>query len=279
MLRTEIIKLHKGVDYIKFALSAIGEGTFDIFKQRDAILQIFFRDLGHMDELFFYYLPVKKCAEICRQMLILSTADAVDGNQSMISQYGTITRADMISVFQDLLGYFDMAIRKHGYVIFYSWQSEFDTKNNRTAIQAALEKAISAINCNSRPPLQLDKDTANRAGTPDIVQTILDKIDNSFIVVADISIVESHNERYSPNANVLYEVGYAHGMLSESNIICVFNKASGNIQNLPFDLRHRRILQYELSDEQGEKERRIKKDELIQQLKKAIETITLAEIK
>ena len=48
------------------------------------------------------------------------------------------------------------------------------------------------------------------------------------------------------NPNVAIELGYAAAMLSWENIILVFNDSSGQIDDLPFDIRQRRMLRYSL---------------------------------
>src|SRR5205814_972729 len=47
---------------------------------------------------------------------------------------------------------------------------------------------------------------------------------------------------------VLFETGYALARLGSSNVVLVFNKALGRVEDLPFDLRARRILTYECSE-------------------------------
>lgn len=90
--------------------------------------------------------------------------------------------------------------------IFYSWQSNLPNKTNRSFIQKCLESAANEINremvIESR--LKIDADTSGAPGSPDIIHTILNKIDSSAIFIADVSLVGKE-----PNPNVMFELGYA----------------------------------------------------------------------
>jgi hypothetical protein len=154
--------------------------------------------------------------------------------------------------------------------IFYSWQSDLPSSENRSAIEKALEAAIKGLNKEHiELEIVVDRDTKNTSGTPDIIATIFDKISTSQIFVGDISIInsESNEKRKCPNPNVLLELGFAAGKLKWDKIICVFNKAYGEPEDLPFDLRFRRPLMYDSKNE--------KKDisNLSGVLKKAISSI------
>jgi hypothetical protein len=73
------------------------------------------------------------------------------------------------------------------------------------------------------------------------------KLDRTGAVVADVSMISSLQEkRRSPNPNVLVEVGYAGRALGWQSVVFVFNSAFGKIEDLPFDIRHRRVLAYDL---------------------------------
>jgi hypothetical protein len=104
--------------------------------------------------------------------------------------------------------------------------------------------------------LIIDRDTKGESGMPDIAQTVLSKISNSVIVVADLTIinpltVRRTDERPVPNPNVLLELGYGLGKHGQQSIIGIFNTAYGQIEELPFDLRPRRLLHYFLETEDG----------------------------
>jgi hypothetical protein len=73
-----------------------------------------------------------------------------------------------------------------------------------------------------------------------------------------------------PNPNVLLELGYAAAQLSWDNIICVYNLAYGAVEDLPFDLRTRRILTYKVDLETEKAEAR---NELAKDLLRALKAI------
>jgi hypothetical protein len=174
--------------------------------------------------------------------------------------------------------------------VFYSWQTDLDNRTNRGFVQRALEKAIKSVRTSlpiekdERPEksdLVLDKDTKGVAGTPDIAHTIFDKISNAAIFIGDVSIINNHHRHLSEansikfrpisNPNVLIELGYAARHLSWENIICVFNTAFGEHNDLPFDLRHRRVLHY---DANPSKENLLnERDALANELADAIQAI------
>ncbi|GHO71835.1 hypothetical protein KSC_107270 [Ktedonobacter sp. SOSP1-52] len=107
-------------------------------------------------------------------------------------------------------------------IVFYSWQSDLPNSTNRGFIKEALEKAVKAMKNDdtiAADAPRLEHDTLDVPGSPDISQTIFDKIDQADAFVCDISIINtaSYNERQdrpTPNPNVLIELGYAmHGPL------------------------------------------------------------------
>lgn len=155
--------------------------------------------------------------------------------------------------------------------IFYSWQATRPSSANRGLIRTSLTKAIEKLNeefaVEDRNEATLDSDTANTPGSPDIIRTILAKIDAATIFVADITLV---NET-QPNANVMFELGYAIKALGESNIILLFNEHYGKTKDLPFDLGLKRAMLY-CCDSNSEDKSAVKK-ELANKLKAAIDTI------
>ena len=135
--------------------------------------------------------------------------------------------------------------------IFFSWQSDLPNKTNRNLIENSIKLALKKMNQDSPYSLitEIDRDTKGVLGSPDIVDSILTKIDKCGLFIADISIINSSlNGKRTPNPNVLFELGYAVKCLGWDRVICVFNSDFGDISELPFDLRNRRILTYETSN-------------------------------
>lgn len=137
---------------------------------------------------------------------------------------------------------------KEKITVFYSWQSDLPGKNNRYLIQSSIEKAVKNLN-KKAITISADRDTCGKLGTPDIVETIFNKIDEADIFVADISIINSGSSaKKTPNPNVLLELGYAAKSLGWERIICIINSDYGLHEDLPFDLKTRRILSYSSVD-------------------------------
>jgi len=137
--------------------------------------------------------------------------------------------------------------------VFYSWQDDIDRKLNRHFIHDCLVKAVRRLNRQEElNDLVVDRDTKNVPGMPDIGVTVLEKIDKAALVVADLSIinpkeVRRSDERPVSNPNVLFELGYAFGKLGPKRIIGVVSKAFGDAEDLPFDLRPKRLMTYRLT--------------------------------
>lgn len=93
----------------------------------------------------------------------------------------------------------------------------------------------------------IDRDTQGLAGAPDIGDSIYDKIDSADIFIADVTIInQDYAGRKTPNPNVLIELGYAIKALGWDRIILLYNKDFGEIEELPFDINHRRITSFAL---------------------------------
>lgn len=136
------------------------------------------------------------------------------------------------------------------FTIFYAWQSDSNERANRYFIRDAIKAAIKDLRRDDtiEDAPRLDHDTKGVAGTPDIFRTILDKIEQAGIFLADITYVAKTAEgKFMPNPNVMLELGYALAKISDRRIITVLNNAMGDPEQLPFDLaRHRWPICYTL---------------------------------
>lgn len=139
--------------------------------------------------------------------------------------------------------------------IFYSWQNDLEKKTHRNFIENCLKAALSSLEKDAHIYMEYDRDTNGVNGSPDITNTIFDKIDKSVLFVCGVSITNSnYNGRKTPNPNVLMELGYAANKLGWDRIICLFDINTGTIEELPFDLRQKRITPYNPNKER-EKDR------------------------
>jgi len=126
--------------------------------------------------------------------------------------------------------------------IFYSWQSDIEPNKHRYFIQRCLKSAIDDLEQSANIYMEYDRDTTGLNGSPDITHTIFGKIDKCVLFVCDVSIINSASEtKKTPNPNVLIELGYAASKLGWDRIICLFDSNTGDIEDLPFDIRQKRI--------------------------------------
>lgn len=111
--------------------------------------------------------------------------------------------------------------------VFYSWESDLPSSKNRAFIRGCIDKAIELADKAETIEAERDEATKGLTGSPDIVKAIFDKINDSDLFVADVSLCFTNNDKgkKSPNPNVLIELGYAIKVLGWERIICVFNLA------------------------------------------------------
>jgi len=129
--------------------------------------------------------------------------------------------------------------------VFYSWQSDIDGKINRYFIFEAVKKAVENLKKEGAFDIEIDQATRGEPGTPDIPDTILRKIDEASIFIADVTFINDKNEnRRTPNPNVLIELGYAIKKHGFEKILLIFNEEFGKPKELPFDINHRKPMQY-----------------------------------
>jgi len=129
--------------------------------------------------------------------------------------------------------------------IFWSWQSDTPRNIGRYLVRDSLTNAIEKLKQDegveeAPRDIHLDHDIKNVPGSPDLVRTILDKIEKSEVVVADVTIVgKTAEEKSLINSNVAIELGYAWHACTDTRVLLVFNKHYGAYEDLPFNLRHK----------------------------------------
>lgn len=166
--------------------------------------------------------------------------------------------------------------------VFYSWQSDRDQKRHRFFLRDVLSRVVKELRADAEleDAPRLDHDTNGEAGTPDIPATILRKITDSSIFVADVTFVAGTNAtepKLVPNPNVMLELGFAAKSLGWDRIVLVMNDAHGSADKHIFDLRHRRNpISYQWKDEDAELPAE-KKKTLSEALKVAIRAAIAAE--
>ena len=144
--------------------------------------------------------------------------------------------------------------------VFFAWQSDTDTKDNKSFIWDAVSTACEELADETNPELspRPEKDTEGISGSPNIVQTIFNKIDRCSIFIADVTFVaQSKSGKHLPNPNVLLELGYAVKTIGWERTILVLNNAYGDASKLPFDmLQHRWPIEYRVTPETQARDKR-----------------------
>lgn len=139
------------------------------------------------------------------------------------------------------------------FTIFYSWQSWLPIACNKDLIREALDSAVAVVNENEDIHFYIDSDLVGVAGAPSFATAILQKIANADIFIADVSAVgseypfEKTTNRPIPNANVMFEYGYASAKLSAERIVLVHNNSYARVEELPSDIRQNKVLTYTCS--------------------------------
>ena len=162
--------------------------------------------------------------------------------------------------------------------VFWSWQSDSSPKTNRHFIRDALSKAVDRVSqdlgVEDADRVELDHDTKSATGMADISNTILKQVSAATVFVADVTpIAAADSGKKLPNPNVLVELGYALSDLGFEKIIAILNTGEGHkIEELPFDIRQRRILTYCLAEDATRSERKREGDKLVKDLVDAIKS-------
>ncbi|MBO6243623.1 MAG: hypothetical protein J6O41_03535 [Clostridia bacterium] len=265
MIKNDLRKLRKARELVNICLEKIREQKKHgidthmyvyqvIVSYRSLFYNIFYEDHFRIDSLFTYIFPIDKFNNFSNVLKIISTANGSSSSNNGIiisSSFGLQIQINILEkLLEELSTILKDALKQESYKIFYSWQGELSFKTNRNLIENALENSIKVLSKEYCCPLMLDKDTKGKAGAPEITKTICDKIDTCIAFVADISFVgvDGKSGRKYPNSNVMLELGYAINSVGDENLILVFNVATGKIEELPFDLRGKRILCYECNE-------------------------------
>ncbi|SFN99807.1 hypothetical protein SAMN05443579_101214 [Variovorax sp. PDC80] len=169
-------------------------------------------------------------------------------------------------------------MNEHTAKIFWSWQSDYSPKTCRHFIRGALVEAITqvaneiGVDDADRP--EIDHDTKGERGMADIAATILNKIADAAVFVADLTpIAQSPDGKWLPNPNVMIELGWAMHRPGWERVIGILNMASGaKVEDLPFDIRQRRVVTFVLSEGADKPTRAAVRSKLVKELKEALQT-------
>lgn len=159
------------------------------------------------------------------------------------------------------------------YNLFYSWQSDLDSKVTRYLIQDALKASIKKIEKENKVSIYLDQATRDEKGAVHIAKSTENKIQQCDIFLCDASIINNRSKnRKTLNPNVMYELGVASETVKWENIVIVINEHYGKCENLPFDIKFRRNIKYSLSPSSGAAKKKHVKTDLRDQIYHALKT-------
>ncbi len=144
--------------------------------------------------------------------------------------------------------------------IFFAWQLDTPSEQNKSFIWRALTDAAGAPHQNAHPEMspRPETDTEGIPGMPNIVEAIFNRIRACSVFVADLTFVGSTSSgKRTPNPNVLIELGFAARSIGWDRTILVLNSAFGDAKDLPFDiLQHRWPIEYRLTEHTQVREKR-----------------------
>ncbi len=129
--------------------------------------------------------------------------------------------------------------------VFWSWQSDTPGKIGRHFVRKTLETAIEELKEEivvEEPDreIHLDHDRKGVSGSPDLANTILEKIKATSIFIADVTPVgKTPNGKALINPNVAIELGFALAHIGNQGLLMVLNSQYGDRETLPFDLKHK----------------------------------------
>lgn len=126
------------------------------------------------------------------------------------------------------------------YKLFYSWQA--DKTDVKQIIRKSIDKSVKDLR-DIGIDFSVDQDTRDRIGTASIDDEVLKKIRECDVFLADLTPVTEYERdgeiKLVPNSNVIYEYGYAKGIIGMKRCVLVSKLPNNrNISQLPFDINH-----------------------------------------
>lgn len=129
----------------------------------------------------------------------------------------------------------------HKLTLFFSWQS--DVEGNHSNIQKSLIHVCNNLRENKLFDIEYDESTSGMSGSPEISSSVLTKIQNCDMFVADLTPVVSTDNKLFPNSNVMLELGVAKASISDAVILLLY---TGEVETskMPFDINHQRLSKF-----------------------------------
>jgi len=149
--------------------------------------------------------------------------------------------------------YFEKSNLPAGYQpwIFYSWQSDYNP--SRSHIRDGIDQAVGILNSrNPKSQLLIIESTRPEDGAGNIVEAIKTNIDRSLMAIFDVTNVSKVDAadlaaKCYPNANVVFELGYALSRKRADQVLMVKKSRSADLGNdvTPFDFSQNRRIDYD----------------------------------
>lgn len=149
--------------------------------------------------------------------------------------------------------YFEKSNQPAGFQpwVFYSWQSDYNP--SRSHIREGINQAIEIINSrNPKSAITVIESTRPEDGAGNIVDAIKQNIDRSLLAVFDITnvskvITTDKASKSYPNANVVFELGYALSRKRADQVLMVKKSRSADLGDdvTPFDFSQNRRVDYD----------------------------------
>ena len=260
----KLILYRKQIEILEFAKSSIENSDYNNFTRvRDAFFDLFYENQFSLKSELIEIVPTTNISTIRFLIETLKNSYGFGNNEIYATNAGPLSFENAIKSIDYLVSILNNERNKaSAHTVFYSWENDRLSTVNRSFIEKCLENAIKKINKELPYELFLDKDTRGAPGSPNIPDIICQKIDASFCFVADVTPVTKEKDKLLPNANVMYETGFAVSSLGDKRVILVNNSHYGNVEKLPFDIKIRRIANYSLSKSDTIETRQEEKDKL-----------------
>lgn len=273
----KMVLYRKELDLLDLAKNYISSNDWNgyISNVRDAIPDLFYENNFNLRSEFIGLIPVGELSKVRKLLDFLRMVSGYSGTQ-FFSNGGM--HKDVVALSQEVAELSELMKKQLNllsqFKVFYSWQSDSTSTFNRNFIENNLNKAIKKLNTDSDIQLTLDKDTLNEAGSPDIINTILRKIDEATVFVADVTaICKTNEDKFLSNPNVMFELGYAFSTLSDERVILICNTAICDTKFLPFDLGLKRMICYNYSENTSDEDKKALTEDFVKRLIEAIKTI------
>ena len=272
----KLVLYRKELELLDLAMRSIAANNWDWYVKnvRDAIPDLFYENNFNLKSELIDLIPVGELSKVRKLLDFLRMISGCSGTQF----FSNGTRKDVVALSQEVAELSELMKKQLNllsqFKVFYSWQSDSAPTFNRNFIENNLNKAIKKLNADSDIRLTLDKDTLNEAGSPDIINTILRKIDEAMVFVADVTaICKTDKDKFLSNPNVMFELGYAFSTLSDERVILICNTAICDTKFLPFDLGLKRMICYNYSENTSDEDKKIITEDFVKRLTDAIKAI------